>query len=301
MKRIALVGGAGAYHGGAFASLYNGFSEEKYKEMGWAGRGIRRRVEGAQIVKIWDESKQTAEALAAACDIPEVCDNLEEAAEGIDGVIITDDMTMAHQRRAPFFLQKGVPTLIDKPLSPDPTEAKELIKLARAHGTLLLSSSALRYAQEVEELKSELDQLGPIALATTMCGGDLVYYGIHALELAYSVMGPGVESLISVGNEEKADIVRLRYSDGRQLVLMVGRRGVTASGFQLTVHGSKRSSSIQVRDSGYFYWNLHCQFVQMIETGQLPVPLEETLEIITVLAEAKSVRGEERPISINLS
>jgi len=299
------VGGAGAYHGGAFASLYNGFSEEKYKEMGWGGRGIRRRVEGAQIVKIWDEDRKIAQALAEACEIPEVCDTLEEAAEGVDGVIITDDMTMEHQRRAPYFIKKGIPTLIDKPLSPDPAEARELIELARAHNTLLFSSSALRYAVEVEELKSELDSVGPIALATTMCGGELVYYGIHALELAYSVMGPGVESLISVGNDEQADIVRLRYGDGRQLVrqlvLMVGRRGVTASGFQLTVHGSKRSASIQVRDSGYFYWNLQREFMKMIDTGELPIPLEETLEIITVLAEAKRVRGEEIPVNVSLA
>jgi virulence factor len=301
VKKIALVGGAGAYHGGAFASLYNGFSEEKYKEMGWGGRGIRRRVEGAQIVKIWDEDRKIAQALAEACEIPEVCDTLEEAAEGIDGVIITDDMTMEHQRRAPYFIKKGIPTLIDKPLSPDPAEARELIELARAHNTLLFSSSALRYAVEVEELKSELDSVGPIALATTMCGGELVYYGIHALELAYSVMGPGVESLISVGNDEQADIVRLRYGDGRQLVLMVGRRGVTASGFQLTVHGSKRSASIQVRDSGYFYWNLQREFMKMIDTGELPIPLEETLEIITVLAEAKRVRGEEIPVNVSLA
>ena len=112
-------------------------------------------------------------------------------------------------------------------------------------------------------------------MATTICGGELVYYGIHALELAYTVMGPGVESLISVGNDEQADIVRLRYGDGRQLVLMVGRRGV----HRLPVFNSPftavmRSASIQVRDSGYFYWNLQCQFIKMIETGELPVPLE---------------------------
>ena len=139
-------------------------------------------------------------------------------------------MTMEHHAGA-VFIEKGILTFIDKPLSPDPAVARKLIELALAHNTLLFSSSALRYSIEVEELKKELDSIGPIALATTICGGELVYYGIHALELAYTVMGPGVESLISVGNDEQADIVRLRYGDGRQLVLMVGRRGVTASGF----------------------------------------------------------------------
>lgn len=297
MVRLALVGGVAAWHGGVFASLYNGFSEEKYQRAGWAGRGIKRRVEGAQIVKVWDEDEAAARVLADACDIPTVCGTMEEALSGIDGVIITDDMTMTHQRRAVPFLTAGIPAFIDKPLSQDPGEAREIVQMAKEKGVPLLSCSALRYAKEVEELKRTLPELGPIALAVASCTGDLVYYGIHALELAYAVMGAGVSSVINVGRGSQ-HVVRLRYKDGRQLMLLVGSSDSVAYGFELKTYAKRGAPAITVKDAGYFYWNQQRHFVDMIRTGQTPILPEETLEIIQVLRAATQSARDQSEISL---
>ena len=99
---------------------------------------------------------------------------------------------MTHQKKAPFFLNEGVPTFIDKPLSNNFEEASSLIGLAEKKGTLVMSTSALRYAKETEDVKVELENAGEIDCAMTICQGhymkaeNIIHYGIHPLERAYS-------------------------------------------------------------------------------------------------------------------
>src|SRR4051812_14399343 len=128
MIRLGIVGGANAFHGGVWASILNGANSEEFERLGWAKRSIKHRIEGARVVKIWDVDRGMAESLAKACGIDKVEDNLEAMLDGIDAVIITDDGSMQHQKNGIPFIKKGIPTFIDKPLSPDPDEAVELIE-----------------------------------------------------------------------------------------------------------------------------------------------------------------------------
>jgi predicted dehydrogenase len=89
-----------------------------------------------------------------------VLNSMEEVIGKVDGVMISDDVTMAHQRRARPFLEAGIPTFIDKSLSPDPSEAAEIIALAQSRGTPLMSCSALRYAKELMEAQDRIAGLG---------------------------------------------------------------------------------------------------------------------------------------------
>ena len=87
-----------------------------------------------------------------------------------------------------------MPTFCDKPLAMTAKQAKEVAAVARQAGTPLMSASALRFVPDVLALAKEVPSLGKIHLATTICGNELVYYGIHALEMAYAVLGRGAVS-----------------------------------------------------------------------------------------------------------
>ena len=68
-----------------------------------------------------------------------------------------------------------------------------MIALAQTHNTPLMSSSALRFAREVLEFKAQEKELvGDLRVAVATGPNELVYYGIHAAELFYTVMGPGI-------------------------------------------------------------------------------------------------------------
>src|SRR5207247_623600 len=109
---------------------------------------------------------------------------------------------------------------IDKPFASSFSEAQEIVRLARESGTPFFSSSSLRFVPEIQALKKN-ERLGGILGAFTYGPApleahhpDLFWYGIHAVETLYTLMGPGCESVTRV-HTDGADVVVGRWKDGR--------------------------------------------------------------------------------------
>jgi len=184
----------GSHHGTAFASTYNGCDPEKAKQWEWTFVVAQEHIEGAQVVKVWDPSREWAERLAEVCFIPEVAETPEECATDVDAVVIVDDGSGDQWKYALHPLRQGTPTYCDKPLAMTAREAGAMAKLVRETGTPFMSASSLRFVPDILALKEELPELGEIHLATANCGKELVYYGIHALSMYYGLRGGGAVS-----------------------------------------------------------------------------------------------------------
>ena len=128
MVRLGIVGGTAIYHALSFGGLINGVAEGQTLPEGWPA--YPQCVEDARITVVWDEDRAAAEKLAQVYGIDHVANDYEEVLQHCDGVIVTDDVTRNHCRHAPFFLERGIPTFIDKPLAPDAKTAVELLALA---------------------------------------------------------------------------------------------------------------------------------------------------------------------------
>jgi predicted dehydrogenase len=290
--RIGLIGvgrgGPSSYHARSFSSILNGFDPARTPE-DWPVHSIP--VEGARVTTVWDENPVAARELAEVFSIDRVAPAMEDVSTDVDGVIVVDDITMTHQQRARFFLREGVPTFIDKPLASTYEEAAELVEIAESAGALVMSSSALRYARETREARGQIEAAGRLSLATAICQGQymgddaVIHYGIHPLELAYSVLGPGVATVQNVG-EDGGHVVKLLYGDGRILLLLVFPE--ISQAFRLNLYGENGAVSVVVEDWDYFYAGMLEAFVGMIRDRSLPIPLAETLEIIRVLTAAKT-------------
>ncbi len=284
MINVAIVRGVGRYHGRTFSSIINDYDKEAYKEKKWPSSPTTL-AERAHVSHVWDPDRAVAEELAEAARIDHVVDDPRDVIGEVDGVIIADDATMLHQQAAPPFLEAGVPTFIDKPLSTDVDEARQIIELARKNGTPFFSASALRFANELRDREALADQVGEI---TTVCAvgiNELVFYGVHPMEALVTLMGGGIQSVRNVGQPGEA-IVRVQFKDGRQGTLIVYEKGFAYS-LEVTVHGTKGHLRIPITDSAGFYTNMLSAFLDMVETGQPPVPAEETLEIVQALVLAK--------------
>jgi virulence factor len=282
VTRLGLVGGVDIFHGIAFSALLNEIDEEAWKAAGYWNPGVPR-IENAQIVGIWDPEHEKAVARAKIIKGVEMTpERMEDLIGHVDGVIIADDVTQQHQKRVPPFLKAGVPTFCDKPLSRDPAEAAEIVALARKHKTRFMSSSALRFGRELEEAREQLEAIGPIRVVHAVGPNELIFYGVHPLELAHTVLGPGAESVVNVGDTEGHNIVRVRWSGGRYLILQVFED--VAYGFEARFYGAKGVVEVKVGDAGYFYKKMIEQFIRLIETGEENPPPESTLEIIRILA-----------------
>lgn len=298
MLRIGLVGMTKQYHGMSFSEIFNGYDQKEAIKRGWNALHNARIEKEAKITHIWDEDRKDAEEVAMICNIENVVNEKEELIGEIDGVIITDDCAMQHQKRAIPFLKTGIPTFIDKPLSPDIKEAEKIIKLAKRYNAPLMSCSALRYAKETKGIREGSDNIGEILTGFSICKAwesGLVLYGIHAMELLYSIVGPGIKSVRNIGKETK-DIVIVKYKDGRDFV--VSAYEAIDHVMQISLYGTKGNRSIVVTDDGYFYSEMLRHFVTMVETKKEPFPPEETLEIIKALVLGEKSRTEKRERSL---
>ncbi len=291
MIRLGVVGGAGIWHARAFTGILN----PKKDEAAWQAAGFppyaSNPVEDASVVAICDDDRAAAQEIADLVEgIILVTDNPSDLLGEVDGVLICDDMTEQHQKRAPLFLEAGLPTFIDKPLSRDPQEAEELLALAERHGTPVMSCSALRYSTEYAALDQEA--LGDIMTVIAVGPNELVFYGIHACEFLHMVMGPGVKSVRNFGDAERNHVL-LDYGDGRMGVMVV--REDIAYTFRATLLGTEGSVHLTIDDGAGFYREMLRQFIEMVCTGQMPVPPSSTLEIIRILDAAVRSRetGEE--------
>lgn len=282
MIRIGIVGGAKSWHAKSFSEMFNGYDEELARQHNFPL--YKARIEGARVTHIWDPDREASGLIAKICGIENVVSEMEEMIGEVDGVIIADDTTMKHQKRAIPFLKTGLPTFVDKPLSPSYEEAEEIVNLAREHKAPFMSCSALRYAKEVEEFLAKKEEIGEILTGNSICKGDLVFYGIHAMEQLYVCIGPGIRCVQNVGKEGE-DIVVITKKDGKKFLLTVYKE--ISYLFQMNLYGTKGWREVRVEDSDYFYSNMLKAFVKMVETKEPPFPPEETLEIIKTLVLAR--------------
>ena len=82
----------------------------------------------------------------------EPCGSIDEVCEKSDYLmILAPSNPETHLRLARAALKYGKPTFIDKTFAPDLETAKKIFAIAEKHGTPFFSSSALRYASELEE------------------------------------------------------------------------------------------------------------------------------------------------------
>jgi len=292
MIKLALVAAANENHGKAFTQIINGEFDPK------TGKPVvapDARLADATITRIWDPSKRHARALARTRHIPTVVDDLADAADGVDGVIIADDATQKHVRYAGPFIDRGVPLFVDKPLSRDYAEAKAVIARVRRKKMLFQSGSSLRYCDEVAAVnRTKRTALGEPVLGATFSPNELIFYGIHALDLLLGVVPGPVKSVQHMGTDER-DLVVLFFASGARATLMCGEGA--AGGFHLVVHGTK--GRVVIDRPTNFYQNMLAHFVRMIRTGQPPISLDETLHVIAVLnAAQKSVESGGRRVPV---
>ncbi len=142
-------------------------------------------------------------------------------------------------------------------------------------------------------------------------GGSIINMGVHAVEPLVAALGAGIESVFCTASKrfyaksqsEDTAVITLRYADGRVCTVDV-ICGTTAHGYELTVFGSERSltASLPAADVREFagggigeadgrvsngYIGLIDDFLRMCDTGETPIPLSETREIMLTLLAAR--------------
>ena len=199
----------------------------------------------------------------------------------VDGVLIESNQGSKHLAHAEIFMAAGLPCYIDKPFTNSADDALAIRDLAAKHNVPFFSSSSLRYAPEVVAAKAELgtifgvDAWSPASLHPASPG--LAHYGIHGVEILFTLMGAGCEAVSCAFDEEIGEVNTARWSDGRVGVMRGTRKGAHSYGFVAWGDSEVRTSGI---DTSYIYRELCKQQSQLFTTGQPPIDINETIELV---------------------
>lgn len=221
----------------------------------------------------------------------------------IDAVLIESVDGGVHRERALPFLERGIPTYIDKPFACSMEDAQAIMALALTKHVPILSSSSLRYAPEVVEAKGGQGATGPIVGVATYGPAPthptrnpgLFHYGIHPVEMLFTLMGAGCKRLTAL-SDASGEIVTGQWGDGRVASVRGIRKGQADYGF--TIFGEKAVATRPV-STRFIYRELLKAIVGMFATREMPIDPRETLEIVAFIEAAKqSAEAGGKPVDL---
>jgi virulence factor len=251
-------------------------------------------VEGAEIViacpgesRIMPERIPGYKKEIANLGIPLVA-NPTDMIGKVDGMLIESQQGGAHWPRARPFLEAGLPCYIDKPFTCSVGDARKLVSLAEQKKVPIFSSSSLRYAPDLVRFVAEPQHgnilgavaYGPASLHDLNPG--LFHYGIHAVEVLYTLMGPGCQR-VTCTHERDVDVVTGQWKDGRLGTVRGVRSG--KSGYGCLVFAEQGVQAVPI-DTKYIYRELLKKIVEMFQTKRAPLDIAVTVEIVAFIEAA---------------
>ncbi|MBI3418172.1 MAG: Gfo/Idh/MocA family oxidoreductase [Verrucomicrobia bacterium] len=214
-----------------------------------------------------------------------IVDSIEELCRQVDVVMIESVDGRPHLEQARPVIAARKPIFIDKPVAGSLRDAITIFRLAKESNVPVFTASAYRFYDSMTELKKvDVGELhgaisyGPCELEPHH--PDLFWYGIHATEGLFTVMGTGCESVTRTATRD-TDVVTGVWSGGRVGTLRGLRNASTPH--KVIVFGSK--SVAEQKGSGD-YAPLVREIMRFFQTGVSPVSPAETLEIFAFMEAA---------------
>ena len=229
----------------------------------------------------------------------EIVSSIDELLKKVDVVLIESVDGRIHLAEAIPVLLAGKPLFIDKPVAGSLADAIAIYQLAEKQGVPVFSSSSLRYSPTFQALLGD-EGLGDIVGAITWgpCAyqegtPDLFFYGVHGVEVLYTLMGTGCQTVTRV-HTEGTDVVTGVWDDGRVGTFRGLRQGKAS--FGAVAFGTK---GIRSAERSGNYRELCDEIAKFFLTGKPPIDPATTVELFTFMEAAdESKRQGGKPVEL---
>ena len=200
------------------------------------------------------------------------CATLEELCEKSDVLLIlAPSDPEKHLPYAKVALTYGKPTYIDKTFAPNLAEAEEMFAVAKAHNTPFFSTSALRYATELDGVS------GCYRMMTTGSGRSADEYIVHQTEMVVKKLGLGATRVKAEPWGADEMMFHVGYADDRSAVMSYTKN---ASPFTAYMVGKEKTSWKKVESA--FFPALLTDILRFYTEGTVSFDVAETLEIMRI-------------------
>ena len=226
----------------------------------------------------WGRREKFAEELRKkGCTI---YDTIEEMLQHVDVVLLEEVDGRPHLEWARPVIAAGKPLFIDKPMAGSLADVLEIFRLAKENNVPCFSSSSLRFSSGFQAVRNGTSPFGEVksCLAWSPMSiephhPDLFWYGVHGVEILYTIMGTGCKTVTRVEQNKVVGI----WDDGREGTFL-GKGGYGAE-----VVGTKSSGNAGTYEG---YKSLVVEICKFFKTGKPPVSAEETIELFAFMEAA---------------
>lgn len=228
----------------------------------------------------------------------EIVDSIPALLEKVDFVLLESNDGRVHLEQALPVLKAHKPVFIDKPIAASLGDVLAIFRASEKYQTPVFTASSLRWIEQALPLRGGAqgailgaDAFSPAQLEPTH--PDLYWYGIHGVEILYTLMGPGCQQVSRVQKPDTEFCVG-EWADGRIGTFRGTRKGTHQYGG--TVFCEKSTVCLPLKQS---YDQLAGAIAEFFETGKSPVAREEMIEIYAFMsaADASKAAGG-RPVKI---
>lgn len=228
-----------------------------------------------------------------------IYNTIEDMLDIVDAVLLESVDGRRHLKEVEPVLKAGKPVFIDKPFTANYGDAKKIAELSEKYNCPVFSCSSLRFDTNICEVRNDnekgkvfgCDCFSPESRVSVMPG--FFWYGIHGIEILFSMMGTGCDS-VEVASTEISDVATGIWKDGR-----IGTYRGIKTGFATygtTVFGEKKVRHATYNPDVPMYSMLIKEIMKFFQTKKQPFPLDETLEIIAFMEASFLSEQEKRPV-----
>ena len=215
----------------------------------------------------------------------ELVDSIDDLLKKVDVVLLESNDGRVHLKQLIPVLKTGKRVFVDKPISNSLEGGIEIFKAAKKYNIPVFSSSSLRFAPQVQALAN--GKLGKVLGADTYSPAhlekthpDLFWYGIHGVEILYTLMGTGCKSVTRTSVAD-TEVVVGTWVDNRVGVFRGLRSGKPNYGGTAFCENGIESIAPYAG-----YEDLLIEIVKYFRTGEVPVKPEVTLEMLAFMEAA---------------
>ncbi|MFH1378478.1 MAG: Gfo/Idh/MocA family oxidoreductase [Planctomycetota bacterium] len=208
----------------------------------------------------------------------------KDAIQGVDGILLELNDPATHLEWAEKAIETKLPIFLDKPLASSLDEGKRIIELAKKHNVRLWTASSCRFFESLVKAKTDVPEPSFCnvfgALGQAAKGSDVIWYGVHAVEMLNALMGRGAQTVFAKADD--LGIVALVNFSG-------GRRGIVELNRKTGMYGGRLQNKdackyfLSSTDPKPLYWYQMVKLKEFFLDGKQPVELEDSLEAQAIL------------------
>lgn len=246
-----------------------------------------RKGNRARYVAVYNDGfreEDEVNAFVQSQGLEKRCHTIEELADMVDIGFVQGCNWDKHLSQALPFLERGKPVFIDKPIVGSLEDCRKVDELAK-NGAVILGSSSVRYAEEIQRFASMSEaERGKILHIYGTSGVDEFNYAIHAVE---GICGLEPSSIVSARfidrssfGEKACETFALRFESGVNAIYNTFHN--VWQPFEFVITTTKSTYQFRV-DTSKIYGALLDRICDYMETGK------STLATVPVLTNA--IRG----------